>query len=111
MSVQEHKVSVQEHTVSVQEHTVSVQEHKVSVHEHKVSVQEHTVSVQEYKVSVHITTVRMNTGTTLSMETNVCAGIVPELRWTAAAPSGTSMDPKHKGSMTGSQLRQPKSGT
>jgi len=62
-------------------------------------------------VSVHITTVGMNTGTTLSMGTKVCGGIVPEIRWNATASSGTSMEWKHKGSMTESQLQQSKVGT
>ena len=48
----------------------------------------------------------MNTGTTLSMGTKICAGIVPELRWTATAPSGTRIDPKHKGSMKVNCIRQ-----
>ena len=47
--------------------------------------------VQEHIVSVHITTVRMNTGTTMSMGTKICAGIVPELRWNATAPSGCQL--------------------
>ena len=67
--------------------------------------------VQKHIVSVHITTVGMNTGSTLCLGTKLCAGIIPELRWTATVLSGTSKDPKHKGSMTDSQLRQPKVGT
>ena len=67
--------------------------------------------VQEHLVSLHITTVGMNTGTTLSMGTKICEEIVPVNRWKATASSWTSIEPRHKGSMTDSQLHQSKFGT
>jgi len=61
--------------------------------------------VQEHIVSVYITTVRMNTGTTLSMGTKMCRNY-SRIRAECNSTFWDQYRPKHKGNMTANCIRQ-----